>query len=301
MRIPPASFTPRSSPVVSSKSRTASSITSATGGVADTDELAGGRLDEVAAGEQGEPGRAAHVVERRKLCCFEDDFQMSAAAGLLGGDDLVEDLQVMPGQERPAIDHHVDLGGAGRHRVADVVQLRLEAGPSGREGGGHTGDRHRTAAQAPRPRSRPGRGRRRPRRPTAPSASVGSGRTALAHSERTLPGVSAPSRVVRSTMLIAVSIAHALAVVLMLRVASPAARPSAPTWSTPGRPCRKRRSVALSRVDVSQCGTLQGGHRASLGARGSGLGCRAVTTSAYRPRHGRRRASDRPGPAHRHA
>ena len=78
--------------------------------------------------------------------------------------------------------------------------------------------------------------------------SLGSGRMAFAHSERTLPGVSAPSSVVRSTMRIAVSIAHALLVVLMLRVASPAARASAPTWSTPGRPCRKRRSVVSSRV-----------------------------------------------------
>jgi hypothetical protein len=67
-------------------------------------------------------------------------------------------------------------------------------------------------------------------------ASDGSGRIAFAHSERTLPGVSAPSSVVRSTMLMAVSIAQALAVVLMLRVASDAARASAPTWSTPDSP-----------------------------------------------------------------
>ena len=78
--------------------------------------------------------------------------------------------------------------------------------------------------------------------------SLGSGRIALAQSERTLPCVSAPSSVVRSTMRIAVSSAQALLVVLMLRVASPAARASAPTWSTPGRPCRKRRSDASSRV-----------------------------------------------------
>ena len=53
------------------------------------------------------------------------------------------------------------------------------------------------------------------------------------HSALTFPGVSAPSRVVRSTMVIAVSIAQRLEVVLMLRVASMAARASAPTWSTP--------------------------------------------------------------------
>jgi hypothetical protein len=64
--------------------------------------------------------------------------------------------------------------------------------------------------------------------------SVGSGLTALAQSARTFPGVSAPSKVVKSTMEMAVSIAHFFAEVLMLRVANMAARDSAPTWSTPG-------------------------------------------------------------------
>src|SRR3954451_10916125 len=44
--------------------------------------------------------------------------------------------------------------------------------------------------------------------------SEGSGRIAFAQSERTLPAVSAPSSVVRSTMRMDVSIAHAFAVVL---------------------------------------------------------------------------------------
>ncbi|CAB4863433.1 unannotated protein [freshwater metagenome] len=59
--------------------------------------------------------------------------------------------------------------------------------------------------------------------------SVGSGLTALAQSALTFPGVSAPSNVVKSTMLIAISIAHALLVVLILLVASIAALDSAPT------------------------------------------------------------------------
>src|SRR6478672_9004770 len=67
-------------------------------------------------------------------------------------------------------------------------------------------------------------------------ASVGSGTIALAHSERTLPSVSAPSRVVRSIIEIARSMAQAFDVVLIERVPRPAARPSQPTWSTPGRP-----------------------------------------------------------------
>src|SRR6266540_5525234 len=78
--------------------------------------------------------------------------------------------------------------------------------------------------------------------------SAGSGRRALAHIARTLPGVSAPSSVVRSTIRIARSMPHALAVVLIERVARVAARASAPTRSTPGRPCRKARNVAADRA-----------------------------------------------------
>src|SRR6186713_1106884 len=84
--------------------------------------------------------------------------------------------------------------------------------------------------------------------------SVGSGWRALAHSARTLPGVSAPSSVVRSTILIAVSIAHALADVLIERVPRTAARASAPTWSTPGNPCRNARRVASEwATSASEC------------------------------------------------
>src|SRR5215468_1698807 len=74
--------------------------------------------------------------------------------------------------------------------------------------------------------------------------SSGSGKRALAHSPRTFPGVSAPSSVVRSTILTAVSSAHSLASRLIERVARDAARSCAPTWSTPGRPCRICRSAA---------------------------------------------------------
>ena len=83
--------------------------------------------------------------------------------------------------------------------------------------------------------------------------SVGSGRSAFEQSARTLPGVSMPSSVVRSTMLMAVSMAHALASFLMERVARDEARPTAPTSSTPGSPWRKRRSeagLASGRVTV---------------------------------------------------
>ena len=68
--------------------------------------------------------------------------------------------------------------------------------------------------------------------------SAGSGVTALATSERTLPGVSAPSSVVRSMSPMMRSSAHAFEVVLIERVPRPAARCSRPTASTPGMPCR---------------------------------------------------------------
>src|SRR5437762_10472446 len=91
--------------------------------------------------------------------------------------------------------------------------------------------------------------------------SAGSGRLALAHSARTLPGVSWPSRVVRSIIEMAMSSAHCLAVVLMDRLASVAARASTPTRSTPGSPCRKPRNSpmacvgALIRSFLLQAGT----------------------------------------------
>src|SRR5579875_3769469 len=74
--------------------------------------------------------------------------------------------------------------------------------------------------------------------------SAGSGRLALAHSARTLPGVSWPSSVVRSIIEMAASSAQRLAVVLIDLLASAAARASAPTRSTP---CREhRRSFRIS-------------------------------------------------------
>ena len=135
----------------------------------------------------------------------------------------------------------------GRHGVAHVGELRLEQRAARRERRRDARHVHAAAAQRvhrdlDEVRVDADGGDR------GAAGSLGSGRIALAQSERTLPCVSAPSRVVRSTMRIAVSSAQALLVVLMLRVASPAARASAPTWSTPGRPCRKRRSDASSRV-----------------------------------------------------
>src|SRR5205807_4020067 len=103
------------------------------------------------------------------------------------------------------------------------------------------------------------------------SGRSGSGLRAFAASVRTLPGVSAPSRVVRSTMEIAVSIAHSLLAFLMLRVASVATRASTPTWSTPGRPNRKRRRVDSSRVTPAS-------------SAGGVIGATGITGSVMTPR-----------------
>src|SRR5947209_20225566 len=63
-------------------------------------------------------------------------------------------------------------------------------------------------------------------------ASPGCGRMPLAHRAVILPGVSEPSRVVRSMQRIARSRAQSLEDFLIERLASEAARSSAPTWST---------------------------------------------------------------------
>src|SRR5215469_16665632 len=86
--------------------------------------------------------------------------------------------------------------------------------------------------------------------------SAGSGWRAFAHIARTLPGVSAPSSVVRSTIRTAMSRACSLASFLIDRVASPAARCSAPTSSMPGRPCSTWRNAA-SEVATSPASKAQ--------------------------------------------
>src|SRR2546428_9462668 len=63
-------------------------------------------------------------------------------------------------------------------------------------------------------------------------ASPGFGRMPLAHRAATLPGVSEPSSVVRSMHRMARSSAHSLEDFLIERLASDAARSSAPTSST---------------------------------------------------------------------
>ena len=100
--------------------------------------------------------------------------------------------------------------------------------------------------------------------------SPGFGWMPLAHSARTLPGVSLPSRVVRSIIRIARSRAHSFEAFLMLRFWSVATRSSAATWSTgvtrpsrlprvPGRESHARTSAcAWSRASVSRAAVAMG-------------------------------------------
>ena len=84
------------------------------------------------------------------------------------------------------------------------------------------------------------------------SGNSGSGSIALRDRLRTLPAVSAPSRVVRSTIEMARSMAASFDAFLIDRVARPAARCSTPTGSTPGSPNRNRRSEVSSAVASSR-------------------------------------------------
>ena len=133
VRIPPAGFMPTIRPVSSWTSRITSSMQSVTGRVAAGLDLAGRRLDEVGAGGDREQRRAPDVVVRPELAGLEDHLQVGVAAGLLHLHDLVEDLRVAAGEERAAVDHHVDLVGAELDGLADVGELDVERRLAGRE------------------------------------------------------------------------------------------------------------------------------------------------------------------------
>ena len=65
---------------------------------------------------------------------------MRLAAGLLDLDDLLEDRQVVAGQEGAAVDDHVDLVGAGLDRRARLGDLDVAERLAGREAGRDAGD-----------------------------------------------------------------------------------------------------------------------------------------------------------------
>ena len=65
---------------------------------------------------------------------------MRVAAGLLDVHDLVEDGPVITGQERAAVDDHVDLVGTGFHGLAGLGELDVEERLAGREARGDARD-----------------------------------------------------------------------------------------------------------------------------------------------------------------
>ena len=154
------------------------------------------------------PASSASTDARRTLSSVTSSpvsrmtFRCAVPQAALRRDDLVEHLPVAAGQEGAPVDHHVDLVGAGGHRVRDVGQLDVasDARPDGNAVATLATCTADAAQRLDRDLDEVGihahGGDRRRRR------IAGSGRMAFAHSERTLPGVSAPSSVVRSTMRI---------------------------------------------------------------------------------------------------
>src|SRR3954452_4037801 len=112
-------------------------------------DLAGGGLDEVAAGEHGQPARPPHVVVGDELAGLQDDLEVRRSAGLLHRDVLVEDVQVATGEERAAVDNHVDLVGAVGDGVPDVGELHRAAGAGAGGGGAQRRDADVGARQRP--------------------------------------------------------------------------------------------------------------------------------------------------------
>ena len=144
---------------------------------------------------------------------------MRLAADLLHAPDLVVHLGVVPGEEGTAVDDHVDLV---RPELGDArglldLQLRrnLPRGERGRRGHLDAAPRARARARAAR-----GWGRRTRPPPGAPSGRRGPGRIAFEQSAAILPGVSAPSSVVRSIIRTARSSAKSFDSRLIERVAS---------------------------------------------------------------------------------
>ena len=188
---------------------------------------------------------ARRTLSCRELPSLEDDLEMRAllagasGAGFLHRDDLIEHLAVPAGQEGAAVDHHVDLVGSG-DGVASVLHPDLEARPAAWEGCRDTGDLDPARSQCLLRRL--DKVRVDADRPPPAGRWVGRVGSERFRAERLdLARRVLPSSVVRSIIEIARSIAVCFAVVLIDRVASVAARNSAPTWSTPGRPYRNRR------------------------------------------------------------
>ena len=176
----------------SRKSRTASSMTSATGGVRRGRHLAGRGLDEVAAGEQRQPGRAPHVVERRELAGLEDDLEVRVAARLPWSR---RSRRRPAGSARP---------GTRRGRSPCRSRWRRRRPRRGRRAAWSPAPPVPTGTPSPPTRSRPtsraarrrrsrrGRGRRTPRRRTGTRGRTGRGGSPWRTASAPCPGCPRP-------------------------------------------------------------------------------------------------------------
>ncbi len=109
--------------------------------------LSRGGLDEVRAGGHGEVRGLPHVVVRLELSGLQNHLQASVAGGVLDGQDLRRDLAVVACEERPAVDHHVDLIGAHRDRPARVFDFDRQGHESRRKPRRDRGDSDAAARQ----------------------------------------------------------------------------------------------------------------------------------------------------------
>ena len=116
-------------------------------------DLARRGLDEVGSGRDREVGRAADVVVRLELARLENDLQLGLTARFLDRRDLVEDLAEVAREERAAVDHHVDLVRASRHRALDVRDLHGQRRAARRKRRRNARDFHGRARERP-PRDR---------------------------------------------------------------------------------------------------------------------------------------------------
>src|SRR5215475_9226398 len=243
VRMPPATLTPTRRPVASAKSRTADSITSATGGAA-----AGVTLP-VEVLMKSAPASIASQAARRVLSRVASSPVSRITLRCVGPHaSRTARTSSYTCAYRPARNAPRSMTmstSSAPAFTASATSASFTASEARPDGNAVATEATATPLPASSLRASPTRsGYTHTAATGGTEGSEGSGWRALAHSPRILPGVSAPSSVVRSTMRTAISSAHSLASRLIERVARDAARSCAPTWSTPGRPCRICRSAA---------------------------------------------------------
>ena len=226
--MPPASFTPRCWPVIAAKSRTACSITNATGPVA------AGLILPVEVLMKSPPASRASQLARRTLSNVTNSpvsrmtFRCAVPHACFTATISSNTSPRWPDRKAPrSITMSISSAPAATASATSISLVRNAARPDGNAVAtlATATALPRTACTAVATRS----GYTQTAATAGVDGSPGSGRIAFAHRDRTVSGVSLPSSVVRSTMPIAASMAQALAEDLMLRVANMATRASAPT------------------------------------------------------------------------